>query len=143
MSKLAYVLFLIPIPAFSESKVSNLNFSEVITNCDQMNHSQWIKRYSDIESRVIEAIEKTPKISRGNNEELFEVVFPQDLPPEHGLKGAFLGCFEIFHEYQKAINNAQSLSARKRLETCYQDAYKSDPPSVLNQYMECLKKIKY
>lgn len=71
------------------------------------------------------------------------MVFPQDLPKSHPMKGAFAGCFEIFHEYQTAKNNVQSMNALKRLESCYNDAYKIDPPKVLSQYLDCLKKVKY
>ena len=119
------------------------DFSVVLNNCNQLTHAQWIRRYSDIEDQVIEALEKNPKLSLAKDKELFEVVFPQDLPEEHGMSGAFLGCFEIFHEYQKAINNVQSMSALKRLEACYQDAYKIDPPPILGRFMDCLRRVKY
>ena len=143
MRRLILIFPLISITSLAEIKPSSSNFSEVLSKCNHMNHQQCIKRYSEIESKVIEAIENNPKITNGPQKELFEIVFPQDLPKEHGLKGAFLGCFDIFHEYQKAINNVQSLSARKNLELCYDSAYRTDPPPILGQYMECLKKIKY
>lgn len=133
---------------FSISAISSLAkvsspFDLVIKGCEKLSYAQWIKRYDETENRVIEAFQKNPKLSVGDEKEFFEVVFPQDLPKIHPMKSAFIGCFEIFEEYQKAKNNVQSMNARKRLESCYQDAYKIDPPKELARYMTCLKKIKY
>lgn len=118
-------------------------FESVLSGCNQLTHAQWIKRYSDTEDQVIEAFEKDPKLSEAKDKELFEVVFPQDLPKSHPMKGAFVGCFEHFSDYQKAKNNVESMKALKKMESCYKDAYKIDPPKVLGEYMDCLKKVKY
>lgn len=129
-----------PAPAVAAKAAT---YEEVLNGCAKLTHSEWLKKYSDAEDKVMDALEKNPKLSEESNKELFEVVFPQILPKTHPMKNAFVGCFKIFTEYQKAINNVESMSALKQLESCYQDAYKIDPPKVLGQYLGCLKSIKY
>ena len=116
----------------------------VLDGCEKLTHAMWVSRYQEAELQLIESFEKDPRISVTSDErDLFEVVFPQDLPSSHPMKGAFTSCFGYFETYQKAINNVQSNSARNKLERCYQRAYRQDPPKVLKRYMTCLKKIKY
>ena len=118
-------------------------YSTLVSGCEKLSHSEWIKRYSLAEDQVIEGFLTQPSLSLGKDKELFEVMFPQDLPKSHPMRGAFLGCFEVFNEYQKAINNVQSMSALKRLESCYQEVYKKDPPEILGKFINCLKRIQY
>jgi hypothetical protein len=136
------VLFFNSVTVLAKQKLP-VEYSAILNNCSSLTHSQWIKKYSDLEDQIVEALEKNGKLSQGKDKEFFEVLFPQDLPKSHPMKGAFIGCIEIFGEYQSAINNVQSMSALKRLEACYQDAYRSTPPKVLGKYMDCLKRIKY
>jgi hypothetical protein len=143
MYKLILVTILFSLNALATNASATAGFSEVLNGCNQLTHAEWIKRYNAVEGKVIETLEKNPKLSQATEKELLEVVFPQDLPKSHPMKGAFVGCFEHFNDYHKAKNNVESLKALKRMESCYRDAYKIDPPKVLGQYMECLKKVKY
>lgn len=143
MYKLISLLFLCSSVSLAANAPASSGFSEVLSGCNQLTHAEWLKRYSAVEDKVIETLEKDPKLSQNKDKELFEVVFPQDLPKSHPMKGAFVGCFEYFSDYQKAKNNVESLKALKRMESCYRDAYKIDPPKVLGQYLDCLKKVKY
>ena len=118
--------------------------NELLKGCEKISHEEWIKRYEETELKVIEAFEKNPKLSQAPSEKIFyQVVFPQDLPKSHPMRRAFAGCAEIFHDYQKAINNVQSMATLKKLDECYQDAYKINPPKILTRYMDCLKRVKY
>lgn len=145
MQKMILLFLFLTLSAHAENKLeaSVISYGDVLNNCNQLTHAQWIKKYSEAEDQVIEAVGKDPKLASSKDRELLEVVFPQDLPKSHPMKGAFVSCFEIFNDYQKAINNVESMSALKKLESCYEDAYKKDPPKVVGQYMDCLKKIKY
>jgi len=132
-------------PTKSGPKVESKNYSdELLTGCEKLTYAEWVKRYDGLENKVVEDLRKNPKISQSaEQKEFLEIVYPQDLPKTHAMKGAFVGCVEAFQEYQSAGNGVASQEALKRLESCYEDAYKIDPPKVLGQYLDCLKKVKY
>ena len=135
---LLVLLFFILSPA--QADFSN----SVLDGCEKLTHSEWLKHYDETENLVIDAFEKDPKLSQTSaDRDFFEVVYPQDLPKVHPMRGAFSSCFSFFEKYQKAINNVQSMPARKKLEECYARAYRKNPPKVVARYMDCLKRIKY
>lgn len=117
---------------------------QMLENCDGLTQDQWFHRYDQVELKVISAFEKNPEMSvKSTERDFFEVVFPQDLPKTHPMKGAFLSCFGMFENIRKAVNGVQVSFARNKLESCLGDAYKRDPPPVVGQYIGCLKKLKF
>ncbi len=138
--RIFFLLFL-TLPTAMASKKDVLE--SVLKDCKSLNHSEWVNRYEETELMVIEALEEDPKLSQSKDEDYFEVLFPQDLPQSHPMKNAYLSCFGEFHEYLKANNGAQSLGVLKKLEACYHEAYKTDSPPIVEQYMGCLKVLKY
>ena len=121
--RIFFLLFL-TLPTAMASKKDVLE--SVLKDCKSLNHSEWVNRYEETELMVIEALEEDPK-----------------LPQSHPMKNAYLSCFGEFHEYLKANNGAQSLGVLKKLEACYHEAYKTDSPPIVEQYMGCLKVLKY
>lgn len=138
MFHLVYFFFFLLRPA--QAHFSN----DILFGCEKWTHAQYLKKFHEVELQVVEAFEKNPNLSQTSNErELFEVVFPHDLPRSHPMKNAFLSCFSFFEEYRSAKNKTQFTAAVKRLEKCYARSYKKDPPKVISQYISCLNKIRH
>ncbi len=81
-----------------EAKAKSNFAGEVLGDCNKLTHAEWIQRYDEVEDKVIMALEKSPNLSQEEEKDLFEVVFPQDLPKSHPMRNGFISCFEIFHD---------------------------------------------
>lgn len=134
------ILFLL-LFSIDESIAAKIDYTDVLNHCESTTHAQWVKKYDSAEDQLILEMEKDSKLISGNAE-FVEVVFPQDLPKDYPMKGAFVFCYEIFSDFLKAKNAKHRTAGILRLESCYQEAYKTEPPKVLGQYLDCLKKIK-
>ncbi len=120
---------------------------ELLSECSQQTQKKWLIHYSEIENKILDrskgisAVDWKKIPSESVFRDLFEVVFPQVLPKTYPMRGAFASCFSYFEEY-KNVKKETLVETVKSIEECYQDRYQKNPPSIVAQYLSCLRSIK-
>ena len=100
----------------------------------QMPRSKWIQNYKTQELDWIKKIES--KKATPADLDWIELVYPQDLPDDNSMNGAYLMCFDAFEAFLENEENSKI-----ELIECLKDHEREFKKPLLDRYLKCLKEI--
>jgi hypothetical protein len=134
--------------AFNPDRWATRKQNQLLKECEKLNRKDWFTRYREIEVDVVEKLEDFDKKAiedRDQNPDFWnfvKIVYPQDLPDEFPLKGAFETCSIWFSHFEKEKKAVAAKQGRTEYEDCMKESFKTEPPAILAPYLVCLKSLK-